>query len=53
MDRGLWSLGSMIIGGLAAVIGIDWTFGLCGVVCAVAAMSLIALSRRQRAVAAT
>jgi MFS family permease len=53
MDRGLWSLGSMIIGGLAAVIGIDWTFGFCGVVCAVAAMSLIALSRRQRATATT
>jgi MFS family permease len=52
MDRGLWSLGSMIIGGLAAVIGIDWTFGLCGVVCAVAATSLIAVSRRQRAAAA-
>jgi hypothetical protein len=26
MDRGLWSLGSLIIGGSAAVMSIEWTF---------------------------
>jgi hypothetical protein len=30
MDRGLWSLGSLIIGGSAAVIGIEWSFAVCG-----------------------
>ena len=50
MDRGLWSLGSIIIGGLASAIGIDWTFSVCGIVCAVAAASLLLVSRRQRAV---
>jgi MFS family permease len=49
MDRGLWSLGSVIIGGLASAIGIDWTFSVCGVVCAVAATSLLLVSRRLRA----
>ncbi len=52
MDRGLWSLGSIIIGGLASAIGIDWTFSVCGVVCAVAAMSLLLVSRRLRPSAA-
>ena len=46
MDRGLWSLGSVIIGAAAAVIGIDWTFGFCGAVCALAASSLLYTSRR-------
>jgi len=52
MDRGLWSLGSLIIGGSAAVIGIEWTFAVCGVVCSIAAVSLLVVSRRQRAAAA-
>jgi MFS family permease len=30
MDRGLWSLGSLVIGGSAAVIGIEWSFAVCG-----------------------
>ncbi|HWH80136.1 MAG TPA: hypothetical protein VNT76_22310, partial [Candidatus Binatus sp.] len=51
MDRGLWSLGSIIIGGLASAIGIDWTFSICGVVCAMAATLLLSVSRRQRAAA--
>jgi MFS family permease len=53
MDRGLWSLGSIIIGGLASAIGIDWTFSICGVVCAIAATSLLLVSRRLRATAAS
>ncbi|MSP39963.1 MAG: MFS transporter [Deltaproteobacteria bacterium] len=51
MDRGLWSAGSIIIGSLAAAIGIDWTFSVCGLVCAVAATSLLLMSRRLRATA--
>jgi len=53
MDRGLWSLGSMIIGGLASAVGIDWTFAVCGFVCAMAATSLLLVSRRLRAATAT
>jgi hypothetical protein len=49
MDRGLWSLGSVLIGAAAAVIGIDWTFALCSVMCTIAATTLMAISRRQRA----
>ncbi|MGH7927800.1 MAG: MFS transporter, partial [Candidatus Binatia bacterium] len=46
MDRGLWSLGGLIIGSSASVIGIDWTFAICGLVCAIAASSLLTVSRR-------
>ena len=46
MDRGLWSLGSVMIGTAAAVIGIDWTFAVCGAVCAIAALSLLHFSHR-------
>jgi MFS family permease len=49
MDRGLWSLGSMIIGASGSAIGMDWTFAWCGTVCGVASMALLALSRRYRA----
>jgi MFS family permease len=49
MDRGLWSLGGLIIGTSASAIGIDWTFAVCGVVCTIAATSLLVVSRRQRA----
>ncbi|MGH7809068.1 MAG: MFS transporter, partial [Candidatus Binatia bacterium] len=48
MDRGLWSLGGILIGTSAATIGIDWTFAVCGAVCTVAATSLLIVSRRQR-----
>jgi MFS family permease len=48
MDRGLWSLGSVMIGAAAAVIGIDWTFAVCGAVCAIAALSLLHFSHRGR-----
>ena len=52
MDRGLWSLGGLMIGSAAAAIGIDWTFAVCSVVCAVAAISLLLTSRRHRAASA-
>ena len=53
MDRGLWSLGSLIIGGSAAVIGIEWTFAMCGSVCTIAATVLLVVSRRHRTAATT
>lgn len=49
MDRGLWSLGSMMIGGLGAAIGMDWTFALCGAICAITAVMVMSISRRYRA----
>jgi MFS family permease len=49
MDRGLWSLGSVIIGTAGAAIGMDWTFALCGAVCMLAAVTLLSVSRRYRA----
>lgn len=52
MDRGLWSLGGVMMGTMASAIGIDWTFALCSVVCALAATTLLGLSRRYRAQAA-
>jgi MFS family permease len=52
MDRGLWSLGSLMIGTAAAAIGIDWTFAVCGTVCAIAAATVLTASRRSRREAA-
>jgi len=49
MDRGLWSLGSMIIGASGAAVGMDWTFAWCGAVCAIAAATVLSVSRRYRA----
>jgi MFS family permease len=49
MDRGLWSLGSMLIGALGAVIGMDWTFALCGAICAITALAVMSISRKYRA----
>jgi predicted MFS family arabinose efflux permease len=49
MDRGLWSLGSMLIGALGAVIGMDWTFALCGAICAITAVAVMSISRKYRA----
>ena len=48
-DRGR----SVMIGAAAAIIGIDWTFALCGAVCAIAALSLLHFSRRGRVPPAT
>lgn len=52
MDRGLWSLGGVMIGASASAIGIDWTFSLCSVVCVIAATTLLSISRKYRAEAA-
>ncbi len=48
MDRGLWSLGSVLIGTAASGIGIEWSFAACGSVCSIAALSLLAVTHRAR-----
>jgi MFS family permease len=49
MDRGLWSLGSVIIGAAGAAAGMDWTFAVCGAICALAAITLLSVNRKYRA----
>ncbi len=49
MDRGLWSLGSVIIGASGEALGMDWTFAWCGAVCGLAALTVLSVSRRYRA----
>ena len=49
MDRGLWSLGSVIIGAAGAAIGMEWTFTACGVITAAAALTLLTVNRKYRA----
>ena len=46
MDRGLWSLGGLLIGGAASIVGIDWTIGGSAVLCALAACALLLIYRR-------
>jgi predicted MFS family arabinose efflux permease len=49
MDRGLWSLGGLLIGVSASTIGIDYTFGISAAICAGAAGCLLFVTGRQRA----
>ena len=46
MDRGLWSLGGLLIGSSAAVIGIDHTLAISALLCALAAAGLLFVSGR-------
>ncbi len=46
MDRGLWSLGGLLIGSSAAVIGIDHTLAVSAVICALAAAGLLFVTGR-------
>ncbi|HEY3302206.1 MAG TPA: MFS transporter [Candidatus Binatia bacterium] len=46
MDRGLWSLGGLLIGSAASVIGIAWTLGVSAAVCALAAGGLLIVTGR-------
>ena len=41
IDQGLWSLGGLLIGGAASVIGIDWTFAGCASIGAITAAALV------------
>ena len=49
MDRGLWSLGIVIIGTTASAIGISWTFAACAAILSVAGSGLLAANARRRA----
>jgi MFS family permease len=49
MDRGLWSLGSVIIGTAASAIGISWTFAACAAILSLAGSGLLAANARRRA----
>lgn len=47
MDRGLWSVGGLLIGGAASMIGIAWTFAASAAICAVAAGGLLVATHRR------
>ena len=49
MDRGLWSLGSVMMGTAASAVGISWTFAACAAICSLAAGGLLAADARRRA----
>ena len=49
MDRGLWSLGSVMMGTAASAVGISWTFAACAAVCSLAAGGLLTADARRRA----
>jgi hypothetical protein len=49
MDRGLWSLGGLLIGAAASIIGIDWTLGASAAICALAAAGLLIATGRPAA----
>ncbi len=46
MDRGLWSLGALLMGGIASVVGVAWAFAAGAVVCAAAASWMLLDLRR-------
>jgi predicted MFS family arabinose efflux permease len=46
MDRGLWSLGGLLIGAAASGIGIDWTLGASAAICALAAAGMLFVTGR-------
>ena len=49
MDRGLWSLGSVLMGAAASAVGISWTFAACSAVCIMASASLLVSNTRRHA----
>ena len=48
MDRGLWSIGGLMLGGAASMIGIKWTVEIAAVVCACAAAVVLFLFSKAR-----
>jgi MFS family permease len=46
MDRGLWSIGGLMLGSTASVIGISWTVGVAATICALAAATVLLSFRR-------
>lgn len=51
MDRGLWSIGGLVLGGLASLIGIQGTFEVSAAICGIAAVIVLFSIGRMRAVA--
>ena len=48
MDRGLWSIGGLLLGGSASIIGIQWTVEVAAIMCAIAAAIVLFLFSRDR-----
>ena len=48
MDRGLWSIGGLLLGGSASIIGIRWTVQAAAMICALAAAIVLFLFSRDR-----
>lgn len=47
MDRGLWSLGGVLIGTAASMVGIAWTLAVSAAICALAAGGLLLATARR------
>ena len=52
MDRGLWSIGGLMLGSAASMIGIKWTVEIAAVLCAGAAALVLFMFSKARVTAA-
>jgi hypothetical protein len=52
MDRGLWSIGGLMLGSAASMIGIKWTVEIAAVLCAGAAAVVLFMFSKARVTAA-
>ena len=41
MDRGLWSIGGLLLGSSASVVGVNWTVGAAATICFMAAATVL------------
>jgi MFS family permease len=51
MDRGLWSIGGLLLGGTASMVGIQWTIGVAAAICALASAGVLFSVGRKSAAA--
>jgi MFS family permease len=49
MDRGLWSIGGLLLGSSASVVGVNWTVGAAATICFMAAATVMLRFRRPTA----
>jgi MFS family permease len=49
MDRGLWSIGGLLLGSSASVVGINWTVGAAATICFTAAATVLVRFRHRAA----
>jgi MFS family permease len=49
MDRGLWSIGGLMLGGMASLVGIQGTFEVAAIICGLAAAIVLFSISRMRA----